>query len=106
MNSYIRRPKLTAIATSLTICATAAAGVGCCYSALAGEMRRIAREENRPTQNSVRSILQDKIDELETRKTVLEATQQRDPVRFTDAMAIELASIKLRLEKLREALGK
>ena len=72
--------------------------------ALAEDMHSIARSETSPVQSAVKSLLQDKIDDLESRKSVLEATQQRNPAAFTDANAIELASVRARLEKLRAAL--
>ena len=73
--------------------------------ALADDMRQIARSEVSGVKSGVEALLQDKIDELDARRTVLEATQQRNPSAFTDAMAVELASIRARLEKQRMALS-
>ena len=74
--------------------------------ALADETRKVAREEASPALTGVKSLLIDKVDELESRKSVLEAQQQRAPQMFTDSNAIELSSVRQRLEKQRAALTK
>jgi len=74
--------------------------------ALADDTRKIAREEASPGLIAVKALLIDKVDELESKKAVLVAQAQRAPAQFTNADAIELASVQARLEKQRAALSK
>jgi hypothetical protein len=73
--------------------------------AMATPIQAQVAKESAPTKGGVQALLQDKIDELATRIEVLETRARREPAKFTDADATELASVRSRLAKQREALA-
>lgn len=71
---------------------------------LAEPIKVLVAKETASTKNGVQALLQDKIDELAARVTVLRVRQAREPQKFTDADAAELASAEARLAKQQRAL--
>lgn len=72
--------------------------------ALGDEISKKVRTETAPASAGVKSMLEDKIDELKIREAVLVARQARSPQSFTDADATELAGVRSRLQKQEAAL--
>ena len=113
--SLLRHPvTLSSVVSVLTICGAILPTVGILASpwikayvvtSAASEIADQVERQTAPSTAAAKFSLQDKIDELETRRTILESQQLRDPSKFTDAMASELAGVRARLEKARAALA-
>jgi hypothetical protein len=73
--------------------------------ALAGEISNQVKAQTAPSNNGVKSIIADKIDQLEAERDLMLTRKERAPAKWTDIDSMQLTQTTQRLNKARLALA-